>query len=108
MRGSRRRKQWVLVLAVVALVTGAIAVARVALAQQAAQAQALEEKVIRILAEVPLIDGHNDLPEQMRDRVNDRLDRVDLTSDTSTLDPPMHTDIPRLRRGHVGGQFWSV
>ena len=24
------------------------------------------------------------------------------------LDPPMHTDIPRLRKGGVGGQFWSV
>lgn len=108
MRGSRRRTQWVLVLAVIALVAGAVAAGRVALAEQAAQAQALEEKVIRILAEVPLIDGHNDLPEQMRDRVKDRLDRLDLAVDTSTLDPPMHTDIPRLRSGHVGGQFWSV
>ncbi|MGZ8364448.1 MAG: dipeptidase, partial [Caulobacteraceae bacterium] len=32
----------------------------------------------------------------------------DLTADTSKLTPPMHTDIPRLRAGGVGGQFWSV
>ncbi len=57
---------------------------------------------------MPLIDGHNDVPEQLRDRVKDRLDRLDLASDTSQLEEPMHTDIPRLRKGHVGGQFWSV
>lgn len=76
--------------------------------QQAGEEQALEARAIKILADVPLIDGHNDVPEQLRDRVKDRLDRLDLASDTSTLDPPMHTDIPRLRKGHVGGQFWSV
>jgi membrane dipeptidase len=76
--------------------------------EQARNEQALEARAVKILAQVPLIDGHNDVPEQLRDRVKDRLDRLDLASDTSTLDPPMHTDIPRLRTGHVGGQFWSV
>jgi membrane dipeptidase len=77
-------------------------------AQQGAQEAALEARVAKILAEVPLIDGHNDLAEQLRDRFRDRLDRVNLASDTSTLDPPMQTDIPRLRKGRLGGQFWSV
>jgi membrane dipeptidase len=60
-----------------------------------------------ILREVPLIDGHNDLAWQLRDKFKNHLDRVDLM-DTKKLDPPFHTDIPRLRSGMVGSQFWSV
>ncbi len=60
-----------------------------------------------ILREVPLIDGHNDVPWQFRKRGND-FNSIDLSSDTSKLKPPMVTDIPRLRTGGVGGQFWSV
>ena len=96
------------------LILGAVALAAAALAAGAgdqaptAQEQALQAKVIKILTEVPLIDGHNDLPEQYRDRVKDHLARIDLASDLSKLEDPMHTDIPRLRRGHVGGVFWSV
>ena len=67
-----------------------------------------EQRVERLLREVPLIDGHNDLAEQLKDRVNNQLDRLDLASDTQALVPTMHTDIPRLRRGGVGGVFWSA
>ncbi len=77
-------------------------------AQRVSGGVALEARVAKVIAEAPLIDGHNDVPEQYRDRVGDRLDRLDLASDTSRLDPPMQTDIPRLRAGHLGGQFWSV
>jgi len=66
------------------------------------------EKAREILRETPLIDGHNDLPWQYRKRVDNHLDRIDLASDTRELDPPMHTDIPRLRAGQLGGQFWSL
>ena len=62
----------------------------------------------RILAETPLIDGHNDLPFQYRKRVGNRLDGIDLAADTATLVPTMHTDIARLRRGRVGAQFWAL
>ena len=34
--------------------------------------------------------------------------RIDIARDTSALEHPLSTDIPRLRRGGVGGQFWSV
>src|SRR5579859_4866682 len=63
--------------------------------------------VKKILREVPLIDGHNDVPWQFRKRGND-FNAIDLAGDTSKLLPPMVTDIPRLRAGGVGGQFWSV
>ena len=66
------------------------------------------QRVARLLREAPLIDGHNDLPEQLKDRVSNQLERLDLAADTRALAPPMHTDIPRLRRGAVGGVFWSA
>ena len=53
---------------------------------------------------IPLIDGHNDLPWQYRQRVNRALSKIDL----SKPQPELHTDISRLREGGVGGQFWSV
>lgn len=65
-------------------------------------------RALRILERAPLIDGHNDVVWQYRQRTGNRLDGIDLAQDTSRLDPPMHTDIPRLRQGRVGGQFWSV
>ena len=65
------------------------------------------DEVRRILRQVPLIDGHNDVPWQYRKRSND-FSALDLDHDTSGLKTAMHTDIPRLRAGGVGGQFWSV
>jgi membrane dipeptidase len=67
-----------------------------------------DPRVERILTSVPLIDGHNDLPWQFRERVDNRLAEIDLRTDLSKLEKPLHTDIPRLRAGRVGGQFWSV
>jgi membrane dipeptidase len=75
-----------------------------------AQAPTPQERarVERILRHTPLVDGHNDLPWEIRDSHANNLDAIDLNSDTRRLTPPMHTDIPRLRRGGVGAQFWSV
>jgi membrane dipeptidase len=72
-----------------------------------------EARVERVLAGTPLIDGHNDLPWEIRSRFKSNLAAVDLKSDTARLPfPPdaaaLMTDIPRLRAGKVGGQFWSV
>ncbi|HBL28271.1 MAG TPA: membrane dipeptidase [Acidobacteria bacterium] len=69
---------------------------------------ALAERALRLLREVPLIDGHNDLPWELRQRVQNHLDQLDLTQDTHHFEKPLHTDIPRLRRGGLGAQFWSV
>jgi membrane dipeptidase len=70
-------------------------------------------RVDRVLASSPLIDGHNDLPWELRDRSKGHLATIDLRSDTAKLPvpeggAPLMTDIPRLRAGRVGGQFWSV
>jgi membrane dipeptidase len=53
---------------------------------------------------VPVLDGHNDLPWALREHCGSDLARVDL----ATGEPAVHTDLPRLRRGGVAGQFWSV
>jgi len=63
--------------------------------------------VREVLREVPLIDGHNDMPWQFRKLHND-LSAVDLRRGTDQLKDPWVTDIPRLRTGGVGGQFWAV
>jgi membrane dipeptidase len=73
-----------------------------------AQTSAVVARIDRILREVPLIDGHNDLPYQYEERVKDHLAQIDLRQDQSKLTPPLHTDIPRLRQGRLGAQFWSV
>ncbi|MBV8854606.1 MAG: dipeptidase [Sinobacteraceae bacterium] len=70
-------------------------------------------RVARILQRTPLIDGHNDLPWEIRDRFHGNLSSLDLARSTAELSrskdqPALMTDIPRLRQGQVGGQFWSV
>ena len=65
------------------------------------------QQAIEILESVPLFDGHNDVPWQYRNRVGYKFSELDFY-DTTHLDPPMHTDIPRLREGRVGAQWWSV
>ncbi|MDZ4257387.1 MAG: dipeptidase [Gemmatimonadales bacterium] len=59
----------------------------------------------RLLAGRPIIDGHNDLPWEIRvNPLSQRaVEKYDLRQRT-----PGHTDIARLREGGVGGQFWSV
>ncbi|WP_244282833.1 dipeptidase [Streptomyces flavidovirens] len=58
-----------------------------------------------LLAAYPVVDGHNDLPWALREQVRYDLDRRDIATDQSAC---LHTDIPRLRAGGVGAQFWSV
>ena len=83
-----------------------LAASMLALAVPAA-AQDGEARVREILRTTPLIDGHNDLPWALRETYGNDPHAVDLATnlDASTA---LHTDIPRLRSGGVGGQFWSV
>lgn len=66
-----------------------------------------EEMATGLLRAHPLVDGHNDLAWALRERLGpERALDLDLTVDTGG--EGLHTDLPRLRRGAVGGQFWSV
>ncbi len=73
-----------------------------------AAAPGYDARVARVLKATPLIDGHNDWAEQLRDQFGEKWWNVDLTADGRKFDRALHTDIPRLRAGMVGGQFWSV
>ena len=64
----------------------------------AARARALHQQV-------PLIDGHNDYPWALREN---NAERDPNKLDIRVPQPKVMTDIPRLRAGGVGGQFWSV
>jgi len=91
----------------------ATAVVPTAAAAAAAAGTDYHARVLRVLEQTPLIDGHNDLAWEIRDRYKSRLASIDLKTDTSKLPvgtdmAPLMTDIVRLRAGHVGGQFWSV
>ena len=72
-----------------------------------------EQVAMAALAAAPVWDGHNDVPEQLRDRRKNMLAGFDFTDTANTADPAkgtgaMQTDLKRLRAGHVGAQFWSV
>ncbi|KPF83428.1 membrane dipeptidase [Brevundimonas sp. AAP58] len=83
-----------------------LAVCSLALALPAV-AQDGEARARRILERTPLIDGHNDLPWALRQAHGSDPFAVDLTANLKGS-TRLHTDIPRLRAGGVGGQFWSV
>src|SRR2546429_580869 len=65
-------------------------------------AQDYRAQALRILKTVPLIDGHNDIPDAIRERGG--LDSVDF----AVLQPKLRTGMPKLRAGGVGGQFWAA
>jgi membrane dipeptidase len=73
-----------------------------------ASAQDIAARVARVLKATPLIDGHNDWPEALREHEKDARWTVDLRQRPGEKANPYNTDIVRLRKGMVGGQFWSV
>jgi membrane dipeptidase len=90
-----------------------VALSVLLLAASAVAGDSEMQRVARVLAQTPLIDGHNDLPWELRERFAGDLSKVDLGASTAALvppagAPPLMTDIPRLRQGLVGAQFWSV
>ncbi|HEY0164799.1 MAG TPA: dipeptidase [Sphingomicrobium sp.] len=75
-----------------------------------AYAQAIDARtqarIDRILKQTPLIDGHNDLPWELRENHESRIEG--LESGGAEREKPVMTDMARMRAGRVGGQFWSV
>jgi len=59
-------------------------------------------QALRLLKSVPLVDGHNDIPDAIRGRGG--VDSVDFGATQLGL----MTDIPKLRAGMVGAQFWAA
>jgi membrane dipeptidase len=79
----------------------------------AAAPKSPEDIAAAALKAAPVWDGHNDVPEQLRDRFKDQIAAFDFKDTTGTADPArgriaMHTDLTRLRQGKVGAQIWSV
>jgi membrane dipeptidase len=62
------------------------------------------EEALRVHREAIVIDGHNDLPWQFREKGDLGFQKIDIAKPQ----PRLHTDIPRLRKGGVGAQFWSA
>ncbi|XP_068178995.1 dipeptidase 1 [Antennarius striatus] len=60
-------------------------------------------RALKLMTETPLIDGHNDLPWQLRKQFNNQLEKVDLYNLETT-----HTNIPKIAAGRLGAQFWSA
>lgn len=68
-----------------------------------AQEDSYLDRALQLMSETPLIDGHNDLPWQMRKLFNNQLNKVNLHNLTGT-----HTNIPKIKEGRLGAQFWSA
>jgi len=67
-------------------------------------AGALLARARRLQREAPLVDGHNDLAWELRERAAGELGRMDPGGPL----PELHTDLPRLKAGGVGAQFWAA
>ncbi|XP_012993711.2 dipeptidase 1 [Esox lucius] len=58
---------------------------------------------LTLMSQTPLIDGHNDLPWQIRMKFNNQLNKVDLYTLQNT-----HTNIQKIREGRLAAQFWAA
>jgi membrane dipeptidase len=64
----------------------------------------LTDAAIKLHESALMIDGHNDMPWEIRKQGSSSFDKIDISKPQRRL----QTDIPRLRKGGVGAQFWSV
>lgn len=61
------------------------------------------ERAKHLLESTPLIDGHNDFPYLLRQQLRHKIYDYDLSGNLGS-----HTSIPKMRKGMMGGQFWSI
>jgi len=67
----------------------------------------IDERVKRVLLNTPLADGHNDLPQQPRCCFQGKIHNNPKFDLEKGFQRGM-TDLPRLKKGAVGLQFWSI
>ncbi|XP_078661857.1 dipeptidase 1-like [Branchiostoma floridae x Branchiostoma belcheri] len=67
-----------------------------------------EVQARRILREVPMVDGHNNLPSRLRMDAQQLLETVDLTQDLRVIYDVTENDIPRLRQGLSAAHMWAA
>ena len=73
-------------------------------ALRAGVSAALLGRAEALLEQAPLIDTHNDLPSMVMELSAGDLSKFDL----SVRQPRLCADVPALRAGRVGAQYWSV
>jgi hypothetical protein len=61
------------------------------------------ERAKRLLRITPLIDGHNDFPFLLRQQLHNQIYEHNLRDNLQC-----HTSMEKMRRGMMGGQFWSI
>jgi membrane dipeptidase len=93
-----------LLVAVALPLAALVAIAVPLAAAVAPQSDPAVERARRLLREVPVIDGHNDYPWEVRQKAEFDLAKLDMRQ----RQPSIMTDFERLASGGVGGQFWSV
>jgi membrane dipeptidase len=69
---------------------------------QTARPDSFRLRALALLKTVPLIDGHNDIPDAIRERGG--VDSVNF----AVLQPKLMTDLPKIRAGELAGQFWAA
>ncbi|XP_037958934.1 serine/threonine-protein kinase pakD [Teleopsis dalmanni] len=107
-------KHWLAVSSIL-LIIGAASVA-VPLALRVAASAPFEERLSvaeQLLDQVPLIDGHNDLPWNIRKFLHNKLNEFNFDQDLRNVMPWArslwsHTDLQRLKKGRISAQFWAA
>nr|XP_029708889.1 LOW QUALITY PROTEIN: uncharacterized protein LOC109419840 [Aedes albopictus] len=107
-------RQWLAVTSIL-LIAGAAGVA-VPFALKVSAGAPLEERIqaaTQLLDTVPLIDGHNDLPWNIRKFLHNQLNEFRFEDDLKQISPWSksawsHTDLQRLKRGRIAAQFWAA
>ncbi|XP_070575857.1 dipeptidase 1-like [Ptychodera flava] len=106
------RSRCIILLVLIGLLVIVIIAVAVALAKKGGDSLPPDplERAKALMKRVPLVDGHNDLPWQLKLHFDNRLENIDMYESTADKfdEGYGHTDIPRLRQGMVGAQFWAA
>ncbi len=97
----------------ITVLTSSVALVLGASCASSAPARTPEQVAEAALKAAPVFDGHNDVPDKLRDMRRNVLGDFNFADTAAVTDPtgktpPFQTDIRRLRAGKVGAQFWSV